>query len=641
MRINKVKQIIVLTLVAGQILVWPFSALAFAPVPQASVVAPLTAIPVSAGGTIAGNNAFNVGIAGVQSLYETCNTILQVFEQGDQATQIGLSFASVLGGGGKLAAAYEAEVNAYAAYTNCLDGTDGIEGVLDDLDAVPSPDTYTSGIKAQMRAQIVAKYNTYVLKYNSSLAKYNVASESVWKALLITILISTTKSVADSLVNHLVSNYKITNLKQYVDSVATLMYDNQFIRDNFPDNQGQMMARAILQNPQLRTQIQPGIYQAANTFFNPTTINPNDPNYYAKMAGAAAPQANPYFMQATYVSSIDQSHANAVATAQRQIAQGSGYKAPVNCAGSLAQQQQIDVQTKAASDLMGNRLALLNNLQTGGGKPADIAKAQADYDAAKNAWNALPYTVTGSNSYNGSSSLANNLTSGSNTQGTAAIVMCEAINSPAILVNQGIDAVFKSLNLGQYNPSNLPGSLANMATQIGSSLILGGIHGGGKSGVINENLLINSAANIAGNAVFPPTSLNVTNANNGIILNTPTPSYSNGTVSSYSLTWQTLPQLSSANYVIISGSGAPPGHQSITGGIAVTPPSTGATYTITVYDTKGTPLATATTSIPPQTNSGTNGGLTLNNTGSPEVAGAFTQKPAFNIRGPIPALTVR
>ena len=111
----------------------------------------------------------------------------------------------------------------------------------------------------------------------------------------------------------------------------------------------------------------------------------------------------------------------------------------------------------------------------------DIKKAQSDLTAAETAWSNLPYDVTGSNSGPGSNtSLGSSLTSGTNTEGAAAIVMCEAISSPAVLVNQGIDSVINNIghNLSQYNNSNLPSflsTISSIASQIGSSLVLGGM----------------------------------------------------------------------------------------------------------------------------------------------------------------------
>ena len=179
--------------------------------------------------------------------------------------------------------------------------------------------------------------------------------------------------------------------------------------------------------------------------------------------------------------------------------------------------------------------------------PGALQQAQAADTAAHNAWNNLPFAVTGNNSISGSTAGG-----GSTTEGTAAIVMCEAVNSPAVLVNQGIDAVFKSLNLGNYTNSNLPqflSQISQMATQIGSSLVLGGITGNPPT--INENLAI-------GQGVTPTQAATIQTLNNNAISN-----MQQGidleiypTSGGYSITWTVnTQQVGTASYVTISGPG--------------------------------------------------------------------------------------
>src|SRR6185369_12574263 len=183
----------------------------------------------------------------------------------------------------------------------------------------------------------------------------------------------------------------------YADSLATMSYDNQFIRQNFSDNQSQLMARAFIENPLIRYKIQPAIFVAADTAlgYNPATLSVTDPNFYTQMAAAGNANANPYFKQAVYVGSADQARAQAVAAAEQQISQGVGYKAPVNCAGSLAQQQQVDARARALNNQMADRKALLDDLvnakNLGKNVPdAEILKAQSDYNLAYNSWNTAP-----------------------------------------------------------------------------------------------------------------------------------------------------------------------------------------------------------------------------------------------------------
>ena len=57
--------------------------------------------------------------------------------------------------------------------------------------------------------------------------------------------------------------------------------------------------------------------------------------------------------------------------------------------------------------------------------------------------------------------------------------MCEAISSPAVLVNQALTPFLPIWdgNLTQYNSSNLPAfinTITGIASQIGTSMVLGG-----------------------------------------------------------------------------------------------------------------------------------------------------------------------
>jgi hypothetical protein len=434
-------------------------------------------------------------------------------------------------------------------------------------------------------------------------------------------LLQTSKAVADTLVAKLVNNYKISNLKEYVDSAATLMYDNQFIRQNFPNGQDQLMARAILNNPILRSQIQPGIFVAANAAlgYNPSAMNPASPNFYGQLAAMGSPAANPYYLQTAYVGSADQAHSNAMATAQQQISQGSGYKAPVNCAGTLTQQKQIDAQALALQNQMANRQALLTSLQQAQAagqnvSSSDLLKATSDYNAAYNAWNNAPDAVT----------------SGSGSTSTdPAIIMCEAVSSPAVLVNQGIDALFKAVggDLTQYNSSNLPSYIniiSGIASQIGTSMVLGGAGAAANSAVLNENKAVAATAALGGSAASTNA---ISNIGSSISI------YSSGTDSSGNtiLNWDVnTSQLTTASYVTISGTGAPSGHQGITSSASVNPPST-TTYVLTVYDPTGKSLGTSSITVTVTPNAGTNGG----------VMGAFTGKPEILPRGPAPELSLR
>ena len=639
---TKIKIIAAFFLLA-ELSVWPA-------VSNAQLANPVTtavsAVPVSAGGTIGTNGAFNTQMTPIIADKTLCEAKEKAFELTDDATKQGLKFGSIIGGDGTYAFALNAEKTSYTTYKLCL------EAVLASLNKVVAAEVYTSTIKQQMITQVNGTIQTYRTRLEALDGKIAVATENVWKALLINILMNTTKVVADQLVNKLVNSYKIANAKKYVDSVATLAYDNQFIRDNFPDNQGQLMARAIMQDPNLRTHIQPGIYAMANNALNyngnsytPSSVQYSDPDFYAKMALAGTAQANPYFQQMNYVANLDAAHSNAVQAAQRQIAQGSGYKAPVNCAGTLQQQAQIDSQTKAASDLMKNRDELYNNLFNAqkaniAVNPADLAKAKADSDAAHAAWEKLPFTVVGANSVTGTGTAISNLTSGANSEGAAAIVMCEAISSPAVLVNQGIDSIFKGLNIGQYNSNNLPGSLtaiSSMATQLGSSLILGGITGS-PAYKINETQVtgqaVGLAAGVAAQILNDNAQNNLASGVNLTISRNTNADNANG--KGYTIAWDIVTaQLPTAKSVKVTGPGITDSLPLLLSGDRVVVAPSDGTYVVTVYNAAGAVLVTASQAI-------YSSKTTLNkNSNSAQVAGAYTEQPSYTIRGSLPGMGLR
>lgn len=666
MRSNKIKKIIAIGIITSE-LILPLLVLAQA-VPNCSSNDGDTC----AGGYLVGipaNVAAEGELKSEYGLYKTsCVVPLETFEQANKAAQLGFSGLSMIGGSGALLAQFQLEIEAYDLFLKCALAHQVT------LTGLPAGNVFLSNIKQSLLHDINSAIQTYTDKKAQSQAKSNNAKQGFWKTLVFNILIKTSKAVADALVTKLVNNYKIRDYKQYADSLATLAYDNQFIRDNFPSAQGQLMARAILENPLVRNQVQPGIFVAADAAlgFDPKGLNPNDPFFYSKMASVGSSQANPYYQHSIYVGGVDQARANSLAYAQGNISQSQGLKAPVNCAGTLAQQKAIDGQTKAASDELANRKALLTSLQQAQSLnqnlsvadktklESDLALAQRDYQAALTSWNNLPYAVTGKGSVSQSA-----VGGGNNIEGTAAITICEAIVSPAVLVNKGIDKAFDAigLHMAQYNDNNLPGFMTligDVASQIGSSLIFGGSGGAKGALLVNEGRLVSGAVQVANEAVYAKTSENLAK---GIVFGPPTPS-SSGSADSYTLTWEVIPdQIKTANFVTISGDGVSstkvdpvtkvttPNRLPLSSSYAITT-KIGGTYVITVFDINGKALTSGTTTLTPTFNPGSSNpnlvcggsyssvaacvaenGTDYCNTICSSVQGAFTNTPSLQIRG--------
>jgi len=589
------------------------------------------------------NTTFDTALAGIVAQNATCATAEQIYFSTDGALKLGMSGLAVIGGSSVQLAQLKLNIAKIEdVFIPCrIDA-------LALLTPLPAPTAIAANKKQTLHDQIGKAIDSLNARDEALQAQEANAEQGFWKTLMITVLTKTSKAVADALVNKLVSNYKITNFKQYVDSVATLMYDNQFLRDNFPSAQGQLMARAILENPELRYKVQPGIFTAADQAlaFNPKAFDTNDPNFYTNMANAGNSIANPYFQNTVYVGGVDQARANSLAYAQGHIAQGNGYKTPVNCVGSLSQQKSIDLQSKAASDELDNRQALLTSLQQAQslGKTvsdSDLKKAQADYDAALKKWNNVPFAAAGSNSVGGANG-------GNSTEGTMAINICEAIVAPANLVNKGIDQAFNAIgiNMAQYNNNNLPSYISligDVASQIGTSFIFGGLGGAKNAALINEGRVVNGAVAAGTQLLYNNASENLAK---GVDLRF---DLNSGVPNSYTLSWSIISdKLSTASFVTVSGDGVSstkidpntkgvvPNKFGINASLAITT-TRGGDYVLTVFDANGRALTAATTT------------LTLTNTqqainydpNSPQVAGAFTATPAIQTRGPETQVFIR
>jgi hypothetical protein len=631
MQHNRTSKIIAAFLLISQLAFWPAVILAQVAVPTSD-----TGLGNNTGGPagVIQNTAEAKALSAAFAIYQTCLSAVQAAEQVASKANVGLSTISVLSPSGNSAQlnAMNTLSAAYYTFLNCdmtqylvFDGSGGANSGL------PASSLYTSNMKEQYVSRISAGWTTYSKKSSDLDARIENSNQGFWKTLLVSLLLQTSKAVADALVSKLVNNYKISNLKQYADSAATLMYDNQFIRENFPNAQDQLMARAILTNPAFRSQIQPGIFVAANAAlgYNPNAINPASPNFYGQMAAMGSPSANPYYLQTAYVGGVDQSRAASMATAQQQISQGSGYKAPVNCAGSLTQQRQVDMQYQALQAQAQNRDALLANLTAAvnsGQKvsASDLAKAQADDNAAQLALVNAPQAV---------------MSSSGSTSTNPAIIMCEAISSPAVLVNQGIDALFNAVggNLTQYNGSNLPAyinTITGIASQIGTSMVLGGVGAGASSALINENKAIAATAALAAstNSAANSSTSGINGSSNFVI--GIYPSSGNNTL----VNWQVLTSnLPTASYVTVTGPGAPTGHLSLTGNMTVSP-TTNTSYVLTVFDATGKTLGSTNMNVFVDTSSSQSFNYNPN---APTVAGAFTNRPVVATRGPVAQLSIR
>ncbi len=602
--------------------------LAVLPMPALAQLGNLNPVPINDAGSTAQNAIFSAAIAPVKTTYNGCLAAVNAGDAADNASQLGFSGMSLIGGDAVLVAKLGAKMTLYQVFISCANG------VLISLEAIPAPNSYTWTQKQTFSNQVTAAIQAYKTKLENVQARFNNAKQGFWKTLVFNILIKTSKAMAKSLVSKLVSNYKIRNVMQYTDSVATLMYDNQFIRQNFPEAQGQLMARAILENPQVRSKVPASVFIAADGAlgFNPKLVDVNDPLFYTKMANVGSAISNPYFIHNANVGGVDQARAQSLAYAQSLVSQSSGLKTPVTCAGSLAQQRSLDAQWSSVERRLEDRQKLLNNLQQAKSlgmavKDSDLQKAQSDYDSALQAEQALP-TMIGTSS--------------------AASIICESIVSPASMIDKGINEAFKAIgvDMQQYNDNNLPSFMkliADAASQIGSSLIFGGLSGAKSAALINEQRVVSGAVQAGTEALY-------SNASENLAKGIDFQAYKNVN-GGYDFYWDIIPSTplaENANFVTISGDGfstmiinkagqQAPNKLPLSGSASIQTIKAGP-YILTVFDKNGRALTAVTMNVALQ-----NQPMAQNSDyrAATAVLGAYTELPPLQIRGGLAAIQPR
>lgn len=442
--------------------------------------------------------------------------------------------------------------------------------------------------------------------------QYTLATQSIWKTILVASLLTTSKSLATNLVNKLVSQYKINDFTKYADAVATQVYDNEYIQNNASgSNADQMILRSMLTNPIAQSVIQPAVYQKTNDSlgFAPATVDlsASNPDFYTQMALVGAGGNNPFVQQMVMTDKAINAHNQALATAQSEIAQSNGLKTPRSCAGSLEQQKSIDLAYNAANKQVQDRQKLYSTLLSNPNSSSDdIARAQSDLNAAIKQLQSVPNKNV-------------------DAAGNAALDICTAIVSPPSLINKGINDAFQAItgDMTNYNNANLPffvNAIAGIASQVSNSLIFGGKVSGTQ--ILNENagniaLATSYATNYVGSELQ-------SKQNNGLTVSVQrSDDGSNKTSATYSIEWDAQ-SVSGATGLSVTGPGLPANMSGLVQSkLSATVPATVVApgnyiYTITAYgQSKADVKATVTITVTPSS-----------------VAGANVAKPLEAIRGP-------
>lgn len=341
---------------------------------------------------ILANTTANGSLAVIDKDNLVCTTTENTFFASDKAVSIGMGGLALISGGASLQAQLVAKIGKIEGFKVCHNVQ------LNLAKAVPTPNTFTSSRKLLLTDEITKQIASLQAREEPLNNQLKMAQAGFWKTLVFNILIKTTKTIAINMVNKLNKEFHIQDFSKYADAVATQVYDNEFIMDNFSGAKAdQMLVRSMLSNPIVQSQMSPAVVQYSNNAlgFDPKALDVNDPNFYQKMYSVGGGPANPFVQQIAFADASQMIHAKALVTSQAEIAQSAGLKTPRNCQGTMAQQQSLDQSYKAVNDQLENRWALYNNLVSAQKlnqpvNPADIAKAQNDLANAQKQMDALP-----------------------------------------------------------------------------------------------------------------------------------------------------------------------------------------------------------------------------------------------------------
>lgn len=139
-------------------------------------------------------------------------------------------------------------------------------------------------------------------------------------------------SFLNEMVLKIEKNYMVANFLYYSDALVSGQYANDYLNKYVPDLADQKIIKQFI--PQFscnknNQSLQPIFQAKASQYlgFDPTSLNPNDPNYYQKLSSVGDYMASPQGWQAYYQDLAAQTESAAQLAATRELT-SSGLKSP-------------------------------------------------------------------------------------------------------------------------------------------------------------------------------------------------------------------------------------------------------------------------------------------------------------------------
>jgi hypothetical protein len=389
---------------------------------------------------------------------KTADGACEITKKGLSAIEAADNFGTidVIAGSAGTLAKLTAKISILTAVKNCKEAT---------LNAASTPsisiveNVVRSGDMAKLAIDI-ANLEARIDKLKETRSEVNV---QIWKGVAMRILLNAQSRLTTRLVNNLVSKYKIGNVLQYVDAASTFIYTKDYIQNNFKDDEDKMIIRSILTNDAFSNKVLPAIRSKASRTLSyiPDELDIADPDYYIKLAQAGTGEADPYLLQTVFEDQAAKAKANGDEAAKNEANSGEGFVPVRNCAGAVAQQNDIDRKNiqysydvrdreEALEKLKARRTADINSVE-----PTEIAQAMKDLAEARTKLQKMPEAVGG-----------------------PIVKLCDAIQNPGASIAKSINGYLTTSlgNASNVKSENLPffaNFLESVATNFVGSIIEG------------------------------------------------------------------------------------------------------------------------------------------------------------------------
>lgn len=313
--------------------------------------------------------------------------------------------------------------------------------------------------------------------------QHKIATKSVWKAILIPLMMTASKKVATSLINNLTDKYKINDYMKYADAVAGQAYAATAISQQAKDNRDMLLVQNFMTNPLAKKQVQPLLktrIDDAITFngqklpVDSKKIDFTENDFYEKMTSYGKAETLPAFVLGVMDTKAQTAQAKAVESAKVEIG-ASAYKNTHDCRGDLAAQDRTNAELKKLQDEYADRSSLFDRYQ----QVIDTAKL-----GSKERQEAM---VEQEKVFKELETITAKLKAFPVSKTNPVEQVCKGIVNPQSTVNKMIDSAFKKFAPEEYFAENNMPAAYSYITNFGSDIIAGFLNGKSpKQSVLSE-----------------------------------------------------------------------------------------------------------------------------------------------------------